>query len=164
MQRRTTSPSRGLGGRLQGTAGGVARPGVSRPSAVVRELHKNDGTNPRGARGRQIASEMESLMEDVYGGAVTQRPPPHQERVASTHGLRRHSTHLACREAGKAALWMQLVAALMPAIEICFAWMFILGINCAWWALRIMDSKFLISRQGKKRKIFTPKIMGTPSG
>ncbi|KAF5226776.1 hypothetical protein ECC02_000277 [Trypanosoma cruzi] len=76
MQRRTTSPSRGLGGRLQGTAGGVARPGVSRPSAVVRELHKNDGTNPRGARGRQIASEMESLMEDVYGGAVTQRPPP----------------------------------------------------------------------------------------
>ncbi|ORC90926.1 uncharacterized protein TM35_000073500 [Trypanosoma theileri] len=72
MQRRTVSPGRGRS--TQNSI--VTRTGLSRPSNVVRELHKNDGTNPRSVRGRQIATAMEDLMDEVYGGGVTQPPPP----------------------------------------------------------------------------------------
>ncbi|KAH9579971.1 WD40 repeat [Trypanosoma melophagium] len=81
MQRRTVSPGRGIGitrGRgVQGTA--ITRTDISRPNNVVRELHRNDGTNPRSARGRQIAHAMEDLMDEVYGGGITQ-PPPQKEK------------------------------------------------------------------------------------
>ncbi|SCU67679.1 WD domain, G-beta repeat, putative [Trypanosoma equiperdum] len=92
MQQRSISPGRGRvvpRGQLTRSARGstISCSSPQRPQAVVNELHRRDGTNPTTDRGRQIAEEVDELMNEVYGGTAHQPPPESLQRHAEGGNL-----------------------------------------------------------------------------
>ncbi|KAG8342083.1 WD domain [Trypanosoma vivax] len=73
--RRQTQPSSAPGTKGPPTSVALPRLSVSRPSRVVQELHRNDGGNSRSVRGQQIATAVNELMDEVYGGTAHEPPP-----------------------------------------------------------------------------------------